>query len=89
MIRRATAAALMLAAFGVGAGGTTASACNRMDGCVHEFQNENYGMMHDGRMDEMRRSGAANVEAFRSPGTVAPPPSENVRPQVSGRASRR
>ncbi len=89
MIKRAIAAALVLAAFGGGAGITAASACNRMDGCIHEFQNENYGMMHDGRMDEIMRSGAANVEAFRSPGSAAPPPPENTRPHISGRSGRR
>ncbi|MCP4562188.1 MAG: hypothetical protein GY873_28120 [Bosea sp.] len=48
-----------------------AAACNRMDGCVHDAQLENYGMMHDGRMSEAMRSGAANVEAFRSTSTMA------------------
>ncbi|WP_186417944.1 hypothetical protein [Bosea sp. CS1GBMeth4] len=47
-----------------------AAACNRMDGCIHDAQLENYGMMHDGRMSEAMRSGAANVEAFRSAGTT-------------------
>lgn len=57
-----------------------AAACNRMDGCIHDAQLENYGMMHDGRMSEARRSGAANVEAFRSMGTMASQP-EQPRPK--------
>lgn len=45
-----------------------AAACNSIDGCMHAAQQENYGMMHDGRMSAAMRSGAANVEAFRSMG---------------------
>jgi hypothetical protein len=56
------------------------AACNRMDGCIHDAQLENYGMMHDGRMSEAMRSGAENVEAFRSTGTMASQP-EQPRPK--------
>lgn len=68
-----------------------AAACNRMDGCIHDAQLENYGMMHDGRMSEAMRSGAENVEAFRSMGTAAsqqeqPRPKRGKRPAAaSGR----
>ena len=48
-----------------------ATACNRMDGCIHDSQLESYGMMHDGRMGVAIRDGAANVEAFREMGTTA------------------
>lgn len=76
MIQRAIAGALgalFIAAFGGSVGISPASACNRMDGCVHDAQRENYEMMHDGRMDGMMRRGAANIEAFRSPGAAAQP----------------
>ncbi len=91
MIQRMVAGALgalFIAAFGGSVGISPAFACNRMDGCVHEFQNENYGMMHDGRIDEMMRSGADNVEAFRSPGAQAQSQA-NARRLGSGRPLRR
>lgn len=50
-----------------------AAACNRMDGCIHESQLENYGMMRDGRVSEAMRSGADSVEAFRSIGNGGQP----------------
>ncbi|CAN7533537.1 hypothetical protein [Bosea sp. LjRoot237] len=65
-----------------------AAACNRMDGCIHESQIENYGMMHDGRMGAAMRNGRASIEAFRAFDATArqqrPP-----RPAASGPAGRR
>ena len=83
MIPRITAGALAASAFialcsTLAAG--PAAACNRMDGCIHDAQLENYGMMHDGRMSDAMRSGAANIEAFRSTGTMASQP-EQPRPK--------
>jgi hypothetical protein len=74
MIPRITTGALAASALIALAGSLPAgpaAACNRMDGCIHDAQRENYGMMHDGRMDTAMRSGAANVEAFRSIGREA------------------
>ncbi|MGX1787444.1 hypothetical protein ACWIGM_11920 [Bosea sp. NPDC055332] len=74
MIPRITAGALAAAAIIVLSASLPAgpaAACNRMDGCIHDSQLENYGMMHDGRMDTAMRSGAANVDAFREMGTAA------------------
>lgn len=91
MIQRVVAGALgalFIAAFGGSVGISPAAACNRMDGCVHDFQNENYDMMHDGRMDGMMHSGAANIEAFRSPGAAARPQESAPRPAL-GRPRRR
>ena len=83
MIPRITAGALAASAFialcsSLPAG--PAAACNRMDGCIHDAQLENYGMMHDGRMSEAMRSGAESAEAFRSMGTEASQP-EQPRPR--------
>lgn len=64
-----------------------AAACNRMDGCIHDAQLENYGMMHDGRMGAAMRDGSANIEAFRS-GTTANQPTP-PRPATSGRPDQR
>lgn len=69
MIQRIAAGALAASAILVLSGllpAGPAAACNRMDGCVHDAQLENYGMMHDGRMSAAMRNGAANIEAFRS-----------------------
>lgn len=94
MIPRITAGALGASALIALAGSLPAgpaAACNRMDGCIHDTQLENYGMMHDGRMDTAMRSGAASVEAFRSTGTMAsqqeqPRPKPGKRPaRLSGR----
>ncbi|RXT52824.1 hypothetical protein B6S44_18945 [Bosea sp. Tri-44] len=73
MIQRITGGALAASAIIALAGSLPAgpaAACNRMDGCIHDTQLENYGMMHDGRMDAAMRNGAASVEAFRSLGTT-------------------
>lgn len=94
MIPRISAGALAASAFIALSGSLPAgqaAACNRMDGCIHDTQRENYGMMHDGRMSEAMRSGAENVEAFRSIGTEAsqqeqPRPKPRRRPAAaSGR----
>jgi|GEM_PF-3387533 len=73
MISRITAGALVasaIIALSASLPASLAAACNRMDGCIHDAQLENYGMVHDGRMSEAMRSGAANVEAFRSEGKM-------------------
>lgn len=73
MIPRITAGAFAASAIialsaSLSAGPT--AACNRMDGCIHDAQLENYKMMHDGGMGAAIRDGSANIEAFRS-GTTA------------------
>lgn len=73
MISRITAGALAasaIAALSAGLPAGPAVACNRTDGCVHDAQLESYKMMHDGGMSEAMRSGAANLDAFRSMGTM-------------------
>ncbi len=94
MLQRITPGALAASAIVTLAGtlpAGPAAACNKKDGCIHDAQLESYGMMHDGRMSEAMRSGAANVEAFRSTGTMAsqqeqPRPKPRRRPAAaSGR----
>ncbi|HEY5795861.1 MAG TPA: hypothetical protein VIU82_12670 [Bosea sp. (in: a-proteobacteria)] len=46
-------------------GGKPAFACNRTAGCVMDSLQEDYGMMHDGRMEKAMKAGRDNVEAFR------------------------
>lgn len=90
MIPRITAGALAASALitlsaSLPAG--SAAACNRMDGCIHDSQNENYQMMHDGRMSAAMRDGSANIEAFRSGATASQ--QTPSRPAASGRPGRR
>lgn len=74
MIPRITAGALgasAIIALSASLPAGPAAGCNRMDGCIHDAQLENYGMMHDGRMAAAMRSGLANVEAYREMGMAA------------------
>jgi hypothetical protein len=59
-----TAATIVL--LGVAAVQTPASACSKSNGCTQDVQNEDYKMMHDGRMNEAIKEGQANMEAFRA-----------------------
>ncbi len=89
MIPRISAGALAASAFIALSGSlhaVPAAACNRMDGCIHDAQLENYGMMHDGRMDTAMRNGAANVEAFKEMQAAAQRPvSQPTQPGPRGR----
>jgi hypothetical protein len=90
MIQRITAGALAasaIIALSASLLAAPAAACNRMDGCIHDAQNENYSMMHDGRMGAAMRDGAANIEAFRSGATASQRTSPQ--PATSGRQGRR
>jgi hypothetical protein len=92
MIPRITAGALgasAIIALSASLATSPAAACNRMDGCIHDSQLENYGMMHDGRMSTAMRSGAANVEAFREMGTAPTRQEQPKRPPSPRPASRR
>lgn len=42
-----------------------AAACNRTAGCAMDNFQENYEMMHTGKMTEAMRAGQENIEAFR------------------------
>ncbi|HEV7326016.1 MAG TPA: hypothetical protein VGN91_13190 [Bosea sp. (in: a-proteobacteria)] len=90
MIPRITAGALGALAIIALSGSLPASpvaACNRMDGCIHDAQLENYKMMHDGGMSAAMRDGSANIEEFRS-GTTANQRT-SPRPATSGRPGQR
>lgn len=90
MIPRITAGALAasaIIALSASLSAGPAAACNRMDGCIHDAQNENYQMMHDGRMGAAMRDGSANIDAFRSGATVRQ--QTPSRPARSGRQDRR
>ncbi|KRE23783.1 hypothetical protein ASE66_00475 [Bosea sp. Root483D1] len=92
MIARVTAGALAasaIIALSASLPAGPAAACNRMDGCIHDTQLENYGMMHDGRMGAAMRSGEANIEAFRSMDTAARPQAQPRRTSPPGPAGRR
>lgn len=90
MIPRITAGALAasaIIALSASLQAGPAAACNRMDGCIHDAQLENYKMMHDGGMSAAMRNGSANIEAFRSGPTASQqtPP----RPATTRRSGRR
>ncbi|AZO78524.1 MULTISPECIES: hypothetical protein [unclassified Bosea (in: a-proteobacteria)] len=92
MIQPITAGALAasaIVAFSASLPAGPAAACNRMDGCIHDTQLENYGMMHDGRMGTAMRNGAANIKAFRSLDTTARSQEQPRRTAASRPASRR
>lgn len=39
--------------------------CNRTAGCAMDNFQENYDMMHSGKMSDAMRAGQANIDAFR------------------------
>jgi hypothetical protein len=54
------------AVLGLAAGSHAAFACTKNNGCTFDVLNEDYKMMHDGRMNEAMMAGRANMEAFRA-----------------------